>query len=178
MTQLFNSGADHRDMYETFLFAKRGNFNDLVLMYGGIIGSRALGQALYDSGALNFSFEVDREYFLENYVAILSAMQNAGTFETYITLIKNLIGQNSTITFETPEKGHLKIKVLEGDFIERRLITHTGAWLSANTLDQDDPVGIIATTKLSEYTLNQATNVIKNLTPAGIFVEVSFRGDE
>lgn len=174
MAQLFKDDAENKLFYSIMQKAKdRILIQDLILMNKDIIGSKALGYVLYDSNVLDVGFEIDREFFATHYVSIFEAMAANGVRESWITLIKALLGEKTEITFEIPNPGHLRINIKED--------TENSTYGLAFE-DHDHVVGALAKTAGSQvgikmrsvgsnYTINQARNVLENLVVDGVFTE-------
>ncbi|UKA23395.1 hypothetical protein IHC92_20805 [Photobacterium damselae subsp. damselae] len=173
MTQLFKDDAENKLFYSIMQKAKdRILIQDLILMNKDIIGSKALGYVLYDSNVLDVGFEIDREFFATHYVSIFEAMAANGVRESWITLIKALLGEKTEITFEIPNPGHLRINIKED--IENStygLVFETDKPIGALAQTAGLNSGIIMRTVGSNYTINQARNVLENLAVDGVFTE-------
>lgn len=173
MAQLFKDDADNQLFFAIMSRAKKQNVvHDLILMNKEIIGSKSLGYILYDSNVLDVGFEIDREFFATHYVSIFEAMAANGVRESWITLIKALLGEKTKITFEIPNPGHLRINIKED--IENHAYglmfdnnQHQGAMVNTNGVDKGVRVYRVG----SNYTINQARNVLENLAVEGIFTE-------
>ncbi len=172
MTQYFRNDDDTKKIHSVFEQAKKTNNVSLKLMHENIIGSYALGKAILDSGIVDFGFKVDEEYFVQNYVAILEAMQKAGILDTYVILIKRLLGAGVDVQFTMPNPGHLQLNVQEVESRARALVNRDKKYIMAKT--SSGLKAIVVKQRITEYSLSQAIKVIQNITPAGIFIEVGF----
>lgn len=199
MTQLFKSNEENRRLLEVVKNAKAQNISlDSVSMYKEILGSRSLGEVIFDNGLVDFGFDIDREFFVNNYLAILDAMTKPIVMETHRILIKSLLGENVEVTFEIPKPGHLIVNVIEqtSDF---GLKSPDGYGLTASTIGPNSKgwalrsgdglkarsgagfsfrgrvnVGVKLSSAITDYTIEQARNVLENLTTEGVFTEFNF----
>lgn len=199
MTQLFKNNEENRRLFEVVKNAKAQNISlDAVLMYNEILGSKALGEVIFDNGLVDFGFDIDRNFFVNNYLAILDAMTKPIVMETHRILIKSLLGESVEVTFEIPKPGHLIVNIVEqtSEFglkspndigLMAGVINATGkGWALRNgnglearsnagfSLRGRVNVGIKLSSAITEYTIEQARNVLENLTTEGVFTEFNF----
>lgn len=199
MTQLFKNNEENRRLFEVVKNAKAQNISlDAVLMYNEILGSKALGEVIFDNGLVDFGFDIDRNFFVNNYLAILEAMTKPIVMETHRILIKSLLGENVDVTFEIPKPGHLIVNVIEQTSkfglkspddigLMAGVINATGkgwALRNGNGLETRSNagflirgrvnVGVKLSSAITDYTIEQARNVLDNLTTEGVFTEFNF----
>ncbi len=169
MTQLFRNDEMCELFYEICKVAKQDNFiTELIKMSKSVTSSKMFGYALYDSNAFPEMSNLSREFFAENYVAILEAMMRAGVFDSYILLIRQILGDSISIEHEIPNPGHLRFKLSGIESDEQKITTDSELWICT-----DSGLGILATTPISNFTLNQTIKTIENICqPGGIFVEI------
>lgn len=135
-----------------------------------IIGSKSFGYVLYDNGTFPVITNIDREFFAENYLVILEAMAMAGIYDSYIFLIKQVLGSGAVIEFDSPRPRHLVIGVESVQSITSKLLTSSGAWLTTKSNR-----GILTTRSVSDFTANQLSVVLRLLAnPSGTFLEINF----
>lgn len=199
MTQLFKSNEENRRLFEVVKNAKAQNISlDSVSMYNEILGSKALGAVIFDNGLVDFGFDIDREFFVNNYLAILDAMTKPIVMETHRILIKSLLGESVSVTFSIPNPGHLIVNIIEQTSeyglkspddigIMAGVVNSTGNGWAIRTdkglINRADSgfslrgrvdVGIKLSSVISDYTIEQARNVLENLTTEGVFTEFNF----
>lgn len=138
--------------------------------------SKTFGYFIWDNNLSDLVPFFSREYFADNFTAIIDAFKIAGTFEAYITVIKSALGADTTINFENPTESHLIINVSSptGAFI-------WGAYTSDNVTvdvipDQVQyPDGVFSfQTSIAPLTVSETAKLIELLTVNGMFVEVNF----
>ncbi len=199
MTQLFKNNEENRRLFEVVKNAKAQNISlGAVLMYNEIVGSKVLGEVIFDNGLVDFGFDIDRDFFVNNYLAILEAMTKPIVMETHRILIKSLLGESVEVTFEIPKPGHLIVNIIE-QISEFGLKSPDGiglmvgatapngkGWVlrSGNGLETRSNTGfsfrgrvnfgIKLSSAITEYTIEQARNVLENLTTEGVFTEFNF----
>lgn len=203
MTQLFKPNVNNKRFFEVFREAKMNNITlDMIAMYREIIGSRALGEVIFDNGLLDLGFDIDREFFIDHYEAIFSAMTNAITLETHRTLIHAILGDSVLVEFTIPKPGHLIVNITEktkdfglmspdGIGLTMTFITSIGSgWavrpdkgLKARSgrglafrsqFRSKTNIGVLLKTVISQYTIEQARNVLEHITTQGVFTEYNF----
>ncbi len=153
--------------------------------YENIIGSEGLGEAIYDSDTSYADFGIERQFFVKNYAAIFEAVSIAGTFESYIILIKSALGADTSVTFESKAAGTLNIKIKQQSAgMGINLQPESGLGYDAvgaivNKVDSSSgkPVnvtfGLSAQVPTNDRTILQVRSLILNiLTPADILAKV------
>lgn len=169
MTQLFRDDEACNYFFEIMKVTKRENYiDDLVKMSKEAGESKMFGYALYDSGAFPQLSNLSRDFFAANYAAILSAMTSAGVFDSYILLVRQILGESTLIFHEIPNPGHLSLKIVKTESDIKRLATSDEAHLATS-----DELGILITVPVSDYTIMQLLKTIEALCqPAGIYVDL------
>ncbi|EIO4560654.1 Ig domain-containing protein [Vibrio parahaemolyticus] len=168
MTQLFRNDAACSYFFEIMKVTKRENYiDDLVKMSKEAGESKVFGYALYDSSAFPQLSNLSRDFFAENYTAILAAMTSTGVFDSYILLIRQILGESTLIFHEIPNPGHLSLKVVKTESGVNRLATSNEMQLATSS-----ELGILVSTPLSDYTVMQLAKTIEALCqPSGIYVD-------
>ena len=199
MSQLLGNREELKCLFNVMRNAKAQTMSvDIVKMYSEIIGSKKLGELLFDNGLIDFGFEIDRQFFVDNYLAILEAMTKSITLDTHRALIKSLLGGEVEVTFTIPNPGHLIVSINEqkenyglispnGYGISVFSVSKIGAGWAARVdkglqtrsnkgfaLKMKSSSGILLSTVIGSYTIEQARNVLKNITTAGVFTEFNF----
>lgn len=156
---------------KVWLYAKNKNIiNDLKLMSGEIIGSKALGYLLYDDGVFEILQNTDRDFFAEHYVAIFEAMEKAGIYDSYILLIEQVVGNGVGIQFSSPKPRHLIINIYNVESYQDRWITPSNLWLITPS-----NFGLLIPSPVSEYSLYQLKKILEILAnAAGTYLEITF----
>lgn len=171
MSELFKNDEMNQLFYGITLTAKQESMiNELVKMNQEVIGSKEFGYILYDNGTFPVITNIDREFFAENYMVILTAMSQAGVYDSYTFLIKQVLGPGVEINYKTPTPRHLNINIANLEQTEAKIMTDTGLWLTAST-----NLGLIATQSNSEFTINQLKKVLEILAnPSGTYLDIRF----
>lgn len=171
MTQLFRNDEMSSLFYSIVLSAKQESLiKDMVKMNQEVIGSKVFGYVLYDNGTFPVMTNIDRNFFAENYMAILEAMACAGVYDSYTFLIEQVLGDGVAIEYQTPSPRHLVINIANIDKTSLKLTTTSGLWLVSSA-----GLGITATQSNSEFTINQLLKVLNILAnPSGTYLDVRF----
>lgn len=130
---------------------------------------------LYDEGRMPFSNRVPRDAFVSFIREALKRFKFTGTFETYLFIIANIFGADSSVLFSVPAPGKLTMVINAGtsvsfDFIVREYID--GAYVESTIVDSDGNTltfsGISGID--SQYALEQ---LFAEIIPAGIFPDIT-----
>lgn len=169
-----------KELTETFkqiwIEAKAKNIAlDAESMSNEIIGSVAFGYVLYDNGVFDVVQNIDRDFFAENYVAILDSMRRAGIYDTYTYLIKQVLGEQTVIKYSSPRPRHLIINASDlGREYKKLVSTPDTNWITESI----NGFGLLTSEPISIFTISQLNTVLKILAnPAGTYLEVFFDMD-
>ncbi|MCG9699650.1 Ig-like domain-containing protein [Vibrio natriegens] len=168
MAQLFRDDEACNYFFEIMKVTKRENYIDeLVKMSKEAESSKVFGYALYDSGAFPQLSNLSRDFFAMNYSAILEAMTSAGVFDSYILLIRQVLGESTLIFHEIPNPGHLSLKVVKTESDVNRLATSDEIQIATSS-----ELGLLVSAPLSDYTVMQLAKTFEALCqPGGIYID-------
>ena len=139
-----------------------------------IVASKYYGYYIWDNDLFDLARFFTRDYFAENFNAIIGAMQIAGTFESYLIVIRSALGAGVSVTFDSPAPSHLIINIT----------SPTGAvdWSAYHGNEFTDMIpdqvqypdsNFIFSVGVSDLTINETLKLIELLNVNGLFVEVS-----
>lgn len=171
MSELFKNDEMNGLFFGITLTAKQESMIvELVKMNQEVIGSKVFGYVLYDNGTFPIMTNIDRDFFAENYIVILTAMSQAGVYDSYSFLIKQVLGRGTHIQYSSLKPRHLIITISNIDRYETKLTTATKQWLTT-----DLNLGLVETRTIPEFTVNQLKKVLKILAnPSGTYLDVIF----
>ncbi|HHC6641412.1 TPA: Ig-like domain-containing protein [Vibrio parahaemolyticus] len=171
MTQLFRNDEACEFFYNITLTAKqRVIINELVQMNSEMVGSKPFGYLLYDNNTFPVLTGLNRDFFAENYMAILQAMQTAGTYDSYTLVIEQVVGNGVGIQYSSPRPRHLVINIYNVESYQSRLITPSNLWLATPS-----NFGLLVPQPVSEFKLAQLTKILEVLAnPSGTYLEITF----
>ncbi|EID0698377.1 Ig-like domain-containing protein [Vibrio parahaemolyticus] len=171
MTQLFRNDEACEFFYNITLTAKqRVIIDELVQMNSEMVGSKPFGYLLYDNNTFPVLTGLNRDFFAENYMAILQAMQTAGTYDSYTLVIEQVVGNGVGIQYSSPRPRHLVINIYNVESYQSRLITPSNLWLVTPS-----NFGLLAPQPVSEFKLAQLTKILEVLAnPSGTYLEITF----
>lgn len=171
MTQLFRNDEACEFFYNITLTAKqRVIIDELVQMNSEMVGSKPFGYLLYDNNTFPVLTGLNRDFFAENYMAILQAMQTAGTYDSYTLVIEQVVGNGVGIQYSSPRPRHLIINIYNVESYQSRLITPSNLWLVTPS-----NFGLLAPQPVSEFKLAQLTKILEVLAnPSGTYLEITF----
>ncbi|WJK28387.1 Ig-like domain-containing protein [Vibrio parahaemolyticus] len=171
MTQLFRNDEACEFFYNITLTAKqRVIIDELVQMNSEMVGSKPFGYLLYDNNTFPVLTGLNRDFFAENYMAILQAMQTAGTYDSYTLVIEQVVGNGVGIQYSSPRPRHLVINIYNVESYQSRLITPSNLWLVTPS-----NFGLLVPQPVSEFKLAQLTKILEVLAnPSGTYLEITF----
>lgn len=178
MTQLFLDNEECHFFYDTSVIGKYQNVGTYINeMVDNAIGSEALGVALFNANPVFTENNIDQEFFVKNYLAIIDAYRSTGTFDSYYYLIKSVLGEGSTVNFAVDNAGHLKINVVAQSYPYGVIDDQDRGILATPDTDNIDRQ-LVANSTVETKTVEQLQLVLSLLNPAGIFVEFNLTQDE
>ncbi|HHE0472654.1 Ig-like domain-containing protein [Vibrio parahaemolyticus] len=171
MTQLFRNDEACEFFYNITLTAKqRVIIDELVQMNSEMVSSKPFGYLLYDNNTFPVLTGLNRDFFAENYMAILQAMQTAGTYDSYTLVIEQVVGNGVGIQYSSPRPRHLVINIYNVESYQSRLITPSNLWLVTPS-----NFGLLVPQPVSEFKLAQLTKILEVLAnPSGTYLEITF----
>ncbi len=134
-----------------------------------------LGELLYDSGRSPLANAIDRAIFRESFATIFDAFVVAGSFESYLTVFRNIFGDDVTVEFTVPGPGQLEIGIEATGVQEYNLLARTivgGAYEYDEIIDGDGD-NITALSPKGFQTQYEAEQMLREMVPAGIYTEIT-----
>lgn len=159
------SGTEIMDLYS----AQKDEFFD------GAYACSVLGELLYDNALAPLANAIDRTIFIDLFSTIFDAFVSAGTFESYISVFKNIFGDDVLVDFTVPAAGRLQIGIeATGVLLATRLarIIESGVYVYYERLDSDNNTRMASIPK-GFQTQYEAEQMLFELVPGGIFTEIS-----
>jgi hypothetical protein len=153
-----------------------GRLNDgKVEFFDEAYSTFALGELLFDEGISPLSNAIPRNIFREAFESIIDAFVSAGTFESYLTVFRQIFGDEVEVTFGIPDPGKLTIDIVAPGVVLYDLITR---YIEDNeyVIDEivDDESENIALGAIkgfeSQYEVEQ---MLFEMVPAGIYTEIT-----
>lgn len=84
----------------------------LLLLKSDYIYSKSFATLIYNNNLFSLSQFFNLDYFVNNFSTLISSLEKAGTFESYIHIIKSALGVIDII-FKIPDPSHLIITIDE-----------------------------------------------------------------
>lgn len=145
------------------------------LFFQGAYECFSLGDLLYDTDRSPLSNAIDREIFREAFATIFDAFVVAGTFESYITVFKNIFGDDVVVEFTVPGPGQLEIGIEATGIQLSNVVGRTvvdGAYVYDEVIDHDGN-NVAGSTPKGFQTEYEAEQMLFELVPGGIFTTIS-----
>lgn len=138
-------------------------------------GCFVLGELLYDNNYAPLANAIPRAIFRESFETLFESFLAAGSFESYITVFKNIFGDSVEVTFTVPAPGKLNIDIvatgLETYGMTVREIVDDLYEYFTLVDDEGDRIVLQAVKGFeSQYELEQ---MLFEMVPAGIYTEIT-----
>jgi hypothetical protein len=144
----------------------------------GAYSAAPLGDLLWDDMRAPLSRAIKKAIFRDAFTAIFDAFVVAGTFESYLTVFREIFGSDVEVTFTVPAAGKLNIDIVSTDlvlydFVARNIVDEAYVFDNVVYYDGDgtDDIEFRAVKGFqSQYELEQ---MLFELVPGGIFTTIS-----
>lgn len=135
----------------------------------------ALGELLYDLNLSPLANAIERNIFRESFSVIFEAFTLAGSFESYLTVFRNIFGDDVVVEFTVPAPGKLEINIeAQGvqlyDIMVRRIVG--GAYVLDELVDEVND-NIVARLPKGFQTEYEVMQMLYEMVPDGVFTTVS-----
>lgn len=145
------------------------------LFFDGAYSCFILGELLYDTSRAPLANAIERAIFRELFATIFEVFRVSGTFESYISVFKNIFGDDVVIEFTVPAAGKLEINieatgVLSATRLSREILGGTYVYYDRVTTEGDTRVASVPKGFQTEY---EAEQMLFELVPAGIWTTIS-----
>lgn len=175
MPQFFKGDATEQKYYLSGLPISEQLSAQKSLFFDDAYACFVLGELLYDNDYAPLARAIPREIFRESFATVFDAFLTAGSFESYLTVFRNIFGDDVEVTFTVPAPGKLNIDIVAAgfqlsDFIAREIVAN--AYVFDEIIDDEDDNIVFQTVKgfESQYELQQ---MLFEMVPAGIYTEIT-----
>jgi len=175
MAQFFKGDDTERKYYESARFIAQLLSTQKSEFFEQAYGCFVLGELLYDNDYAPLSNAIPREIFRESFETIFNSFLVAGTFEAYLTVFKNIFGDDVDVTFTVPAPGKLQIDIVATGLAiygmtVREIVDDNYEYFTLVD-DVGDRIVLQAVKGFeSQYELEQ---MLFEMVPAGIYTEIS-----
>lgn len=143
--------------------------------FDGAYSSFVLGELLYDLKLAPLTTAIPRSIFRESFATVFDAFLEAGSFESYLTVFRNIFGNGVGVVFTVPAPGKLTIAITASavelsKFIARYISSNAYVFDHVVTQDSDNIVFQSLKGFQTQYELEQ---MLREMVPAGIFTTIS-----
>lgn len=141
----------------------------------GAFTAGPLGELIYQDSRSPLANAIDEDVFTESFPIVFDAFIAGGSFESYLTVFRNVFGDDVVVTFTVPAAGRLQIDIAATGVELSDMLARTISGVSY-TYDEvvDRVLDNIAfrTVKgfITQYELEQ---MLFEMVPAGIFTEIT-----
>lgn len=149
---------------------------DLDEFKEGAFEAWPLGQVLYNLNASPLADQVNEETFVQAFYAIHGYFKRPGTFEFYLEICRVIWGEDVSVEFVVPSPGRLQINIEAAEVVEVNALVRAvvnNAYVYDELVDTLDEDNILFQIVQGPKTQSEVDALFFELSPAGIFVEVS-----
>lgn len=173
--QFFKRDSEELKYYETGRTILESLSDQKTTFFNECYGCFVLGELLYDNNFAPLANAIPRAIFRESFATIFESFISAGSFESYITVFKNIFGDAVEVTFTVPSPGKLNIDIVAAglEIYGMTIRQITGDAYEYFTLvdDEGDRIVLQAVKGFeSQYELEQ---MLFEMVPAGIFTQIN-----
>lgn len=175
MPQFFKGDATELKYYNSGLPISDALSAQKDLFFDEAYACFVLGELLYDNEYSPLANAIPREIFRESFATVFDAFLVAGSFESYLTVFRNIFGDDVEVTFTVPDPGKLQIDIVAAGFQLSEFITRyiqSNAYVFDEIIDDEDDNIVFQTVKgfESQYELEQ---MLFEMVPDGIYTEIT-----
>lgn len=175
MPQFFKGDAKELQMYNSAAPMAEALSLEKSLFFEDAYNCFELGSLLYDTGRAPLSNAIPRGIFREFFSTLFDAFLEAGTFESYLTVFRQIFGDEVEVTFTVPGPGQLNIDIVATGFELSRWVARSivdNSYIYDPVVDHEGNNIVFQTIKgfQSQYELEQ---MLYEMVPAGIFTQIS-----
>ena len=169
--ELFRQSDRSKFIDDWFLGVKAKQAAHLWQLFDDLLVSKQFAEHVYINSLSDLAAFFSKEFFINNFGSVLYCLQSAGTYESYILLIKSALGEDSKIEFESNKSGSLTIKIKMPTELKKIGAFNSG---KMKALEIADNALFCASHIRSLLTIPETEALIKLLTPVGIYVNVDY----
>lgn len=161
-----------RELFDELSFQRDIFFNEAYECY-------ELGQMIWENQFSPLANAIRDEVFRASFSSIFESFTFAGSLESYLTVFRNVFGDDVDVTFTVPDPGKLQIDIVASsvqlDVFISRYIENNEYFFDEMIDDENDTIVFQSFKGLeSEYELNQ---ILFEMVPAGIYTEITLTID-
>lgn len=170
--QKFREDDFSKGMFDVSAYMWRQQEIETWRLQDDFAASTFFGQFLWDNNLFDLARFFSRDYWSRNYRAILEAMRVAGTYESFLIVLRSALGEAVVVTFENPNPSHLVIRANPAEYLQR-----WEALLPDGTREYVDGMhdGAIVPLEFADPSaglqLNETLKLIEHLNINGLFIE-------
>jgi len=101
MVQKFSNDAEENKFFAVWEALLAGTFADLEDYFDNVYQTPELGNALYDSNAVEVWGILEKKFFLKIFHELIESGYTAGAIDTYCQILYTLFGDTTAITIES-----------------------------------------------------------------------------
>lgn len=147
----------------------------LWLFKDSFANSKMFGEFIWDNDLSDLAPFFTRDYWSNNYEAIINALEDAGTYQAFTTIIESALGSGSVI-FEVSSTSHLRITIYpetvsrSWGFVNKDGNTGTLGPAGPHYAPQDV---LVFADSIAQLKIQETVKLVELLSVNGIFVEIS-----
>ncbi len=145
------------------------------LFLAGALTAGPLGALIYDDNRAPLANAIDKDVFTQSFSIVFDAFVSGGSFESYLTVFRNVFGDDVEVTFTVPGPGQLEIDIVAtgvelSHFVARTLSGSVYTFDDVVTTDGDNISFRTVKGFITQYELEQ---MLFEMVPAGIYTQIT-----
>lgn len=147
--------------------------------FAGAYNAGPLGDILHDINRSPLANAISLDIFRTSFNTIYNVFRSSGTFESYLTVFRDIFGNDVGVTFTVPAPGKLNIDIIATDLTEDPLLARHIAfetYLTDNIIwyDPSPAQGNILAQSIKGFkTQYELTQMLFEMVPDGIFTNIT-----
>ncbi len=175
MPDFFKGDAQENKFYESAKPMSDALSQQKTLFFDEAYACFILGELLYDTERAPLANAIPRTIFRTSFSTIFDAFLVAGSFESYLTVFRNIFGDDVDVVFTVPDPGKLNIDITATGVEETLFVARSiddDAYVFDEIIDDEDDNIVFQTVKgfQSQYELEQ---MLFEMVPTGIYTEIT-----
>lgn len=167
----FKTLRDNEDSLKNHDIWKTPNdfsISQMQVFFDNAYSTKELGSMLYDGNYLELSKAIKKDIFMQSFSKIVESFDSTGTYESLITIIKSIFGEDCEMEFLEPYPAVLYININQHSSTIFNWVTKTG-----NKINATSGSYIVFQSFINQILLDDVVSLFnKFLRPAGVTYKV------
>lgn len=170
--QKFREDEFSKGMFDVSAYMWRQQEIETWRLQDDFASSQFFGEFLWDNNAFDLARFFSRDYWSKNYRAILEAMRIAGTYESFLVVLRSALGDAVEVTFEVPNPSHLIIRANPAEYLHQwEALQPSGLREDIYGMHNGELQPLEFSDPSAGLQLNETIKLIEHLNVNGLFIE-------